>query len=192
MRAVKITDKETEISANEFYGCTNLQRVELGDGIENIQDYAFSGCSAIESFTFGNSLLTIGEEAFSDCTAMTQLISRTEVPPVCGTQALDDINKWNCTLLVPDKSIDAYKAADQWKEFFFIESGISDIDADDCSVWVEGGKLMFSGFNDGSLVDVYTVSGQHIYNGEMESCPDMSTGIYIIAINGSTYKILVK
>ena len=192
LRAVKITDKETEISANEFYGCTNLQRVELGDGIENIQDYAFSGCSAIESFTFGNSLLTIGEEAFSDCTAMTQLISRTEVPPVCGTQALDDINKWNCTLLVPDKSIDAYKAADQWKEFFFIESGISDIDADDCSVWVEGGKLMFSGFNDGSLVDVYTVSGQHIYNGEMESCPDMSTGIYIIAINGSTYKILVK
>ena len=192
LRAVKITDKETEISANEFYGCTNLQRVELGDGIENIGDYAFSGCSAIESFTFGNSLLTIGEEAFSDCTAMTQLISRTEVPPVCGTQALDDINKWNCTLLVPDKSIDAYKAADQWKEFFFIESGISDIDADDCSVWVEEGKLMFSGFNDGSLVDVYTVSGQHIYNGEMESCPDMSTGIYIIAINGSTYKILVK
>ena len=193
LRAVKITDQETEISTNEFYGCSNLQRVELGDGIESIGDYAFSGCSAIESFTFGNSLQTIGEEAFSDCTAMTRLISRTEVPPVCGTQALDDINKWNCTLLVPDSSIDAYRAADQWKEFFFIESSsVGNIVADECSVWVEGGKLMFSGFPTGSQVDIYNIAGQIVHSGEIESCPDMPTGLYIIAINGQTYKILVK
>ena len=40
---------------------------------------------------------------------------------VCGAQALDDINKWNCKLQVPEASIPAYQAADQWKEFFFIE-----------------------------------------------------------------------
>ena len=193
LRAVKITDQETEISTNEFYGCSNLQRVELGDGIESIGDYAFSGCSAIESFTFGNSLQTIGQEAFSDCTAMTQLISRTEVPPVCGTQALDDINKWNCTLLVPDSSIDAYRAADQWKEFFFIESSsVGNIVADECAVWVENGKLMFSGFPTDTQVNIYNIAGQLVHSGEMESCPDMPTGLYIVAINGLTYKILVK
>ena len=285
LRAVKITNRETEISANEFYGCTNLQRVELGNGIESIGDYAFSGCSAIESFTFGNSLQTIGEEAFSDCTAMTQLISHTVVPPSCGTQALDDINKWNCKLLVPEKSIDAYKAADQWKEFFFVESsgedilitsieilpeettmginetlqltaivlpedatykndilyessdeaiatvdenglvtskdvegavtitattqdgtdlsascvitvvkpsGINDIDANSCSVWAEGGKLMFSGFPSGSRVKIYTLAGQLLHSEAMETCPNLSAGFYFVEINGSTYKILVQ
>ena len=193
LRAVNITDQETEISTNEFYGCTNLQHVELGDDIASIGDYAFSGCSAIESFTFGNSLLTIGQEAFSDCTAMTQLISRTEVPPVCGTQALDDINKWNCTLLVPDKSIDAYKTADQWKEFFFIESSsVGNIVADECAVWVENGKLMFGGFPTDTQVNIYNIAGQLVHSGEIESCPDMPTGLYIVAINGLTYKILVK
>ena len=66
---------------------------------------------------------TIGKEAFSDCTAVTRLMSRAQTPPVCGTQALDDINKWNCTLTVPVGYLSAYQAADQWKEFFFIEEG---------------------------------------------------------------------
>ncbi len=120
LESVTITDKETEISENEFYGCTNLKNVTLGDGIETIGSYAFSGCAALTDFTFGSSLKSIGEEAFSDCTAMTRLVSRTAEPPVCGPQALDDINKWTCKLYVPDASIDAYQSADQWKEFFFI------------------------------------------------------------------------
>ena len=31
------------------------------------------------------------------------------------------INKWECTLLVPDGSLTLYQAADQWKEFFFMD-----------------------------------------------------------------------
>ena len=44
LRAVKIADKETEISENEFYFCTNLKRVIIGDGITSIGKLAFSGC----------------------------------------------------------------------------------------------------------------------------------------------------
>ncbi len=124
LETVKITDKETEISDNEFYGCTGLKYVTIGDGIEKIGNYAFSGCASLESFSFGTSLTTIGDEAFSDCTAMTKLEAKTHEPPVCGSQALDDINKWNCTLYVPIGREDAYKSADQWKEFFFIDGSI--------------------------------------------------------------------
>ena len=120
LRAVTITDKETEISDNEFYGCANLKSVSIGDGVETIGKYAFSGCSSLESFAFGTSMKTIGEEAFSDCTALVKLHSKATTPPACGTQALDDINKWNCELIVPDDAISAYQTADQWKEFFFI------------------------------------------------------------------------
>ncbi len=121
LRSVKFTDKETEISDYEFYGCTNLTDVSMGDGVKSIGTYAFSGCSSLEQFTCGKQLESIGKEAFSDCTSMTKFRTRAAVPPTCGAQALDDINKWECTLYVPTESIDNYQAADQWKNFFFIE-----------------------------------------------------------------------
>ena len=133
LRSVTITDKETEISTNEFYGCTNLKNVRIGDGVKSFGDWAFSGCSSLDYFSFGSSVKTIGKEAFSDCTAMTRLISRAVTPPVCDTQALDDINKWECTLFVPDGSLASYHEANQWKEFFFMDvdpDGIKEIKDD--------------------------------------------------------------
>ena len=123
LRAVKITDKETEISENEFYGCTNLQRVIIGDGVTSIGNRAFSGCSSLKFFTFGSEVKTIGQEAFSDCTAVTEITSRAIEPPTCGAQALDDINKWDCKLYVPKGYLASYQAAEQWKEFLFVEEG---------------------------------------------------------------------
>ena len=121
LQTVTITDKETEISENEFYGCTSLKNVSIGDGVESIGNWAFSGCSSLEYFAFGTSLKTIGKEAFSDCTGVTQIISRAATPPTCGSMALDDINKWTCTLNVPPGGVTPYQNADQWKEFFFIQ-----------------------------------------------------------------------
>ena len=129
LRSVTITDRETEVSENEFYGCTNLKEVKIGDGVTTIGSWAFSGCAAIDYFAFGSSVKTIGQEAFSDCTAMTRLISRAATPPSCGSQALDDINKWTCTLSVPAGSTSAYQKAAQWKEFFFIDNDVTGIEA---------------------------------------------------------------
>jgi hypothetical protein len=124
LRSVVFTDKETEISINEFYGCTNLKNVKIGDGVKKIGDWAFSGCSSLDYFAFGSKLETIGKEAFSDCTEMTKIISDAKTPPVCGSNALDDINKWNCTLQVPKGYLSAYQAAEQWKDFFFVEEHV--------------------------------------------------------------------
>ena len=121
LRTITITDQEEQIYENEFYGCTNLKNVTIGHGIKNIGDRAFSGCSSLDKFSFGSNVESIGAEAFSDCVNMTQIISSASIPPVCGTQALDDINKWSCVLKVPQNYKAAYQAAEQWKEFFFIE-----------------------------------------------------------------------
>ncbi|MBR4650801.1 MAG: leucine-rich repeat domain-containing protein [Prevotella sp.] len=121
LRSVTITDKETEISENEFYGCTNLKEVKIGDGVTDIGNWAFSGCSSLDYFSFGSAVSEIGQEAFSDCTAMTKLITKAMTPPNCLSQALDDINKWNCTLHVPKGTTPLYQQAAQWKEFFFID-----------------------------------------------------------------------
>jgi len=123
LRAVKITDSETEISDNEFYGCTNLQQVEIGDGVTTIGNWAFSGCSSLKYFAFGSQMETIGQEAFSDCVAIEEIISKAQTPPVCGSQALEDINIFECKLYIPDGCTAAYEEADQWKNFFFKEEG---------------------------------------------------------------------
>lgn len=133
LRAIVISDTEEEIYNNEFYGCTNLKNVTMGDGVKKIGNWAFSGCSNLDYFNFGSGMQSIGDEAFSDCTNLTMLISYAEVPPTCGSMALDDINKWECVLRVPQNSLSTYQAADQWKEFFFIEdvlTGINEIEAE--------------------------------------------------------------
>ncbi len=147
---VGISEKETEISVNEFYGCTNLKEVKIGDGVTTIGNWAFSGCSSLDYFGFGSSVKTIGIEAFSDCTAMIRLMSRATTPPSCGSQALDDINKWNCKLTIPTGSLGAYQAADQWKEFFFVEEGdMTPIDR------VEADKLKVA-----DIIAIYDLNGQ--------------------------------
>ena len=169
LEKVIITDKETEISANEFYGCTGLKYISMGDGIEKIGDWAFSGCSSLVFFRVGSNVKTIGKEAFSDCTAMTKLITTAPVPPTCGSQALDDINKWTCELFVNKESIDQYKAAEQWKEFFFISEydGVDDVSVDTLD----------------AVYEVYNLQGVRVGSGmhEAEVTADaLPHGVYIL------------
>ena len=169
LRTVVITDREEQIYENEFYGCNNLKNVTIGNGVKSIGNYAFSGCSALESFSFGSSMESIGNEAFSDCTNLTQLTSYAVTPPTCGIQALDDINKWNCVLKIPEGTNDAYMAADQWKEFFFIEN---------LPAGINGIKQEI-----GKNAPVYNLNGTRVKNTK-----NMPKGVYII--NGK--KVMVK
>ena len=174
LRTVKISDTETTIYDNEFYGCTNLQNVSIGDNVKSIGKWAFSGCSSLKNFTFGSGLQSIGQEAFSDCFNITQISSEAVVPPTCGINALDDINKWNCKLFVPKANINAYKQAPQWKEFFFIESttGITN-----------------TVYNKAALADVYTIDGtKRLSKASTDEINALPKGVYIV--NGK--KIIIK
>lgn len=122
LKSVVITDVESDIYDYEFYGCSGLESAVVGDGVERIGRWAFSGCSSLNDFVFGSNISTIGEEAFSDCTGITKITGRAVLPPVCGSQALEDINIFECKLYVPSINLNAYKTADQWKNFFFIEN----------------------------------------------------------------------
>ena len=87
---------------------------------------------------------SIGKEAFSDCTAMTKLISHAMTPPVCDSQALDDISKWVCSLSVPKGTVSSYQQAAQWKEFFFIDSlaVMGDCNGDDAVTMADANAMV--------------------------------------------------
>ena len=194
LRSVVISDNETEISENEFYGCTNLKNISMGDDIEKIGDWAFSGCSSLDYFAFGSGMKSIGKEAFSDCTAMTKLISRTVTPPTCSTQALDDINKWVCELFVPKSAVSAYQGANQWKEFFFItgteSSGVETTFTDNVNVSVENGNIVVNGA-DNANIEVYSVNGQCVYNGNATTISVSAKGMYIVKVNNKSFKVIL-
>ena len=163
LRTVVITDREEQVYENEFYGCTNLQNVAIGNGVKAIGNYAFSGCSSLEGFSFGSSMGAIGVEAFSDCTNLSTITSHATVPPTCGTQALDDINKWNCVLRVPSGYATAYQAAEQWKEFFFIEDVVET-------------SVHFPILNS-QPTTVYDLSGRKI---EVDDLRELEKGVYVV------------
>ena len=202
LRAVKITDKEEEISENEFYGCTNLQRVMIGDGVTTISDYAFSGCQSLKYFTFGTQVKTIGKEAFSDCTSVVEIASKAQTPPTCGTQALDDINKWNCKLFVPAGCIAAYQAADQWKDFFFIEegiiNGIAQVPTKALLIQAADSAINVQGCDDGERIGVYSTNGCLVgtaisQNGAAHIDTKLQAGsIAIVKIGNKSVKIVIK
>lgn len=196
LRSVTITNAETQIYANEFYGCSNLQEFACGNGITTIGQRAFSGCSALKTYSSGSKVESIGAEAFSDCTALTSFTSYAAVPPTCGTQALDDINKWECTLHVPAESIDDYQAADQWKDFFYIDeaSGIEDIAVDNSQATV---KIERDGFYvEGTApvhVSVFSIDGKTCLSSIVapHQTITLPTGLYIVKLGNKTMKIKI-
>ena len=99
---------------------------------------------------------------------------RAQEPPVCDSFALKGIDTSNCTLFVPEGAEALYKAADQWKEFFFIE-GITGIDTPK----VNDSK--------NTTYDIYDMSGRMVRKAATTT-DGLKAGLYII--NGR--KVLVK
>lgn len=75
------------------------------------------------------------------------MICHAITPPVCDLDAFLGIDKETCTLYVPEVSIDLYKNADVWRDFFNIK-GLSE-----------------TGIGVISIVDDYTQSGIYDLSG---------------------------
>ena len=169
--AYTIPNSVTTIGSSAFWECHGLTSVTIPNSVTSIGDYAFIGCSSLTSVTIGNSVTNLGDYAFAGCTNITKLTSCATTPPICGTQALNDINKWDCTLVVPVGSKSAYQAADQWKDFFLIEE--SDVTAI---------NRIYDDEAEGRIVGIYDLNGR-----KLDKMPTKK-GVYIL--NGK--KVVVK
>ncbi len=122
LTSVTIPNYVTNINFGAFCYCLSLTSVTIPNSVTSIGDYAFYYCSSLNTATVGNSVASIGFRAFFGCSALVKLASLNTTPPTCGSNALADIDKENCTLYVPENSLEAYKAADQWKDFKNMEN----------------------------------------------------------------------
>ena len=63
----------TGIDGSAFYGCTNLEKVTISDGIKDIGRYAFGACINLKVVTIGKDVMNIGTSAFNGCTGLIEI-----------------------------------------------------------------------------------------------------------------------
>ncbi len=71
LKSVVISDGITDIGKFMFYGCHNLQSLDLPVGLERIESNAFSGCTNLALTELPEGLMYLdGESAFHGCTSL--------------------------------------------------------------------------------------------------------------------------
>ena len=165
-----IPNSVTSIGNYAFYGCSGLTSVEIPNSVTSIGNIAFYICSSLTSVEIPNSVTSIGNYAFYGCSGVTRLSCYAKVPPTCGYGVFGGIDKEKCVLQVPGSSLAAYRQADKWKEFLFIEDVLTLI----------GGVIVGDAVP--ATADVYSTNGMLIKrNAELKNLKhELPAGIYII------------
>ncbi len=119
----------TEIRRDLFRGCDKLvDTLRIPSTVTQIRSGAFSNCSSLSVIVLPEGLQSIGGDnsehswwqfsTFEGCNALTTLQCDAKVPPtIIGDIVFDGLGKDNITLVVPEESVELYRAAEGWKEF---------------------------------------------------------------------------
>ena len=116
LTSIEIPNSVTSIGDGVFAACTNLTSVTIPNSVTSIGTGAFHFCESLVSVTIGNNVTSIGGWAFYGCSDLTAITCEATIPPVCGEDVFGEVDK-SIPLYVPKESINAYKNADQWKDF---------------------------------------------------------------------------
>lgn len=101
------------LSGNTFL----IDTVTIPSAVEIIETELLSGCNNLDAIILPKGIIKIKEGAFADCRSLTYLRCDATEPPEVVESAFGGINKDNFTVVVPEKSVDAYRAHPVWGEF---------------------------------------------------------------------------
>lgn len=117
------------IGYGAFRNSTGLKSIKLSNSLKSIVGYAFFN-TAITTISIPASVTSINPYAFGQ-NSLTSVICDGVTPLTINAGVFYNVNQSICSLTVPAGSVDAYKAADVWKNFNPITSGstLSTVDA---------------------------------------------------------------
>ena len=126
-------------------GCTSLESVVIGEGLFSIIWNAFYQCDNLKSITLGSNISCIYGGNFNECKELKVVTCKAKSVPELRSDVFSDCNLGNAKLIVPDESIEAYKAARVWKDFGTIEglSGYSEKKCATPTIHYANGQLTF-------------------------------------------------
>lgn len=138
------TNKLTEIGEDTFYGCDNLEDINIPDGVTRIGKGAFElnfslrkinipssvtyiaenafACAHLDSIDIPAGVTFIGRGAFWKCDRLKKVYSRPVIPPVTNAWSpshlpFESDATETCTLFIPKGSAKAYRASEVFSGF---------------------------------------------------------------------------
>ena len=138
LTTMNIPESVTSIREYAFLFCKALTAVTIPDGVMEIQDHTFAYCSSLKSVTIGKGVTGIERYAFGWSDNISELTVAATVPPTMGTNAFCGVSQ-SIPVYVPLEALDAYRAADGWKEFSGLQAkGFSSFTVDNLNYRVTG------------------------------------------------------
>lgn len=126
LQSITIGTGVTQIPYRCFHSCTSLTSIDLPDNVTSIDggssssnEYygAFNSCTSLTTVTIGTGVTSIENNAFNGCTSLSSVTIKATTPPTLGGSNVFDNNASGRKIYVPAESVDAYKAASNWKKY---------------------------------------------------------------------------
>ena len=158
-------DKVEYVPAYLCQNMYNLTSLVFPKGVTSIGENAFYGCYAVTFIDLPSTLTSIGAGTFGSCGQLDTLYCHAKTPPTITDNTFNNYN--NCKVFVQQSSLDKYKSAIGWKNFYNYvtipdeDQGIEEVIAngklaDKQKVLHEGQIYILRGEK------VYTVTGQEV------------------------------
>ena len=96
-----------------------MEELVIGNSVTAIGSNAFAGIETLKKVSIGESVKTIGEQAFFNCVNLETIFNYRPTPTNAYSNAFDGVDKFECKLYVLPSSIDMYKAAAVWRDFYY-------------------------------------------------------------------------
>jgi hypothetical protein len=100
---------KSSVWESAFYGCTNLENLDIQQGTTEIKSYAFANCNKLKSVTIPMSVTKIGYKAFDNTNLHVRMLSSN--PPIIS----EPVGEIKC-LEVPKGSTVKYASTKFWDE----------------------------------------------------------------------------
>ena len=111
-----------EFTENMQFGVeapNEMEELVIGNSVTAIGANAFAGIETLKKVSIGESVKTIYDRAFYNCVNLETIFNYRPTPTNAYSTAFDGVDKFECILYVLPNSIDMYKNASVWRDFYY-------------------------------------------------------------------------
>lgn len=129
LTAVTLPHGMKEIGSRAFFGCSNIEKIEIPEGVETIEKQAFAYCMKLSEVKLSESVKEIGNSAFKGCTMLGSINIPASVTCISEEAFEDCYALASVTLSESVKSVERWAFADcNSLTQIYIPAGIEKID----------------------------------------------------------------
>ena len=97
----------------------SVEKLIIAEGVTSIGASAFKDFTTIKHVSIPSTVKNIYEQAFYNCSNIEEIYCYRDKPAVAYSNTFDGIDKFSCTLHVLQPSIEMYKVATGWRDFYY-------------------------------------------------------------------------